>query len=122
MKMAKVNIETLNRKDVEKMIEAAFVKRDERDAGLLAQRKVATIQKVETFNGETIPEQQVSDVRRLMNEDETIQNIKNIIAILPPNLIKDGRHSYPNIRALGGPHLTDELIDKVYDQLGLSEG
>ena len=63
---------------------------------------------------------QVTDSRMKFTEDETIDNIRNIIKILPPNLVdKEGKQAYANIRALGEPHLTDDIIDKAYEGLKL---
>ena len=82
--------------------------------------KTLSINKLETFNGEEESDVQIKDSRMKFTEEETIYNIRNIIKIMPPNLVdKEGKQSYANIRALGGPHLTDEVIDKAYEGLNL---
>lgn len=74
-----------------------------------------SINKTEAFNGDATPEREPTESQLKMTYEENIQNIRNIIRILPPNLVYKGRHSYTNIRALGGPHLTDEMIDEAYE-------
>ena len=73
------------------------------------------LHKVETFNNEVIPE--VEDNRTGMNhwnEQDKIDSITNTIKILPPNMIRDGRHIIENIQALNVFKVTQELVDKAY--------
>lgn len=77
--------------------------------------KMNYLHKVEAFNGEVVPE--VEDNRTGMgnwSEQDKIDSITNTIKILPPNMIKDGRHVIENIQALNVFKITPELIDKAY--------
>lgn len=50
-----------------------------------------------------------------MDDEFRIISIKNAIAILPPNLVIDGRHTKENISAVVGFKITDEQWNKAYD-------
>jgi len=47
--------------------------------------------------------------------DDKVRSIINTIKILPPNMIRDGRHKIENIQALNVFRVTDELVDKAYE-------
>lgn len=75
--------------------------------------KAATIQRVETVNGETpaIPREKNN---LEMDYESKIQSMKNACAILPPNMIVDGRHTLENVEAICGFKATHEMMDEVY--------
>lgn len=75
------------------------------------------LQKVETFNGEEVPERN-DKATGMTNweEDDKVDSIINTIKILPPNMIKNGRHSIENIQAINVFKVTPELIDKAYEK------
>jgi hypothetical protein len=76
-----------------------------------------TIQKVETFNGEEVPEVEADKEGSIgwrMTPEEKLQSVLNSVKILPPNMIKDGRHSVENVQALNCFKVTEEMLDKVY--------
>lgn len=50
-----------------------------------------------------------------MDEEFQMISIKNTIAILPPNLMVDGKHTKENISAIVGFKITDEQWEKAYD-------
>jgi hypothetical protein len=50
----------------------------------------------------------------LMSRDDRIQSMLNAVKILPPNLIKDGRHTKENVQALNCFTVTDAMMDEVY--------
>jgi hypothetical protein len=70
-----------------------------------------SIQKMETFNGEVAPEPE--DNMRMGTEDK-IQSARNACAILPPNMIVNGRHIKENVEAICGFKVDDEFMDLVY--------
>jgi len=72
-----------------------------------------SINKLETFNGEVENnDDQYSGMR--MNDDDKIVSMTNAVKILPPNMIKNGRHAAENVRAICGFAVTEEMLDKVY--------
>lgn len=71
------------------------------------------IQKVEKFNGEEVPVIETTGMNRWDRQD-MIDSIINTIKILPPNMIKNGRHLKENIQAINVFKVTDELIDEAY--------
>lgn len=84
--------------------------------GELAVRKqpvaqVATIHKVEDFNGEVAP---MPEDNLKMNEQDKLISIENAVKILPPNMIKDGRHMRENVEAICGFKVSEEQMDAVY--------
>lgn len=87
---------------------------------MLAKRNEAKVidnnllQKVETFNNEVVPEREEGSGMTSWSEQDKIDSITNTIKILPPNMIKNGRHSIENIQALNCFKVTDDLIDKAY--------
>jgi len=50
-----------------------------------------------------------------MNDEDKIQSMRNAIKILPPNMVKDGRHEKHNIEALCGFKVLDEMMDAAYE-------
>ena len=50
----------------------------------------------------------------LMSREDRIQSMLNAVKILPPNLIKDGRHTKENVQALNCFTVTDAMMDEVY--------
>jgi len=72
--------------------------------------------KVETFNGETVPEhvEKEGSIGFRMSLEEKVQSMINTAKILPPNMIKEGRHLKVNIQALNCFHITDEMMDLLY--------
>lgn len=75
-----------------------------------------TLNKVESFNGETVPppEENESGLGFRMSLDDKVYSMLNTVKVLPPNLIKDGRHSKENIQALNCFVVTDEMMDLLY--------
>lgn len=72
-----------------------------------------SINKVEDFNRETPTN--IEEYNRLkLDEEDKIQSMLNTIKILPPNMIRDGRHLKENVQAICGFMVTEELMDKVY--------
>ncbi len=51
-----------------------------------------------------------------MDYECKIQSMTNAIKILPPNMIKDGRHLKENIQAICGFMVSDEMMDEVYKE------
>jgi hypothetical protein len=49
-----------------------------------------------------------------MEYEHKIQSMSNAIKILPPNMIKDGRHLKENVQAICGFMVLDEMMDEVY--------
>lgn len=81
---------------------------------LLVKRKSVSLQKVEGFNGEEIPQQEES--RMKMTHEEKLVSMTNAAKILPPNMIVDGRHSRENVQALVGFLVSEEMMDEVYSK------
>jgi hypothetical protein len=74
------------------------------------------LQKVEQFNGEEVPERIDKPTGMTVWEDEDkVNSIVNTIKILPPNMIRDGRHTIENIQAINVFRVTPELIDAAYN-------
>lgn len=74
----------------------------------------ATINNVENM-------QPYEDTKLRLNLADKIQSAKNAAAILPPNLIVDGRHSKENIGAICGFIVDDDMWDMIYDDLKVNE-
>ena len=74
------------------------------------------LQKVEIFNNEEVPDrnEEASGMTK-WNEEDKVNSIINTIKILPPNMIVNGRHKIENIQALNVFRVTEELIDKAYE-------
>lgn len=49
-----------------------------------------------------------------MNYEFKLISMTNAIKILPPNLIKNGRHSRENVQAICGFMVDEEMMDAVY--------
>lgn len=75
---------------------------------------LSSINKIETFNGdvETTPYEERA---MAMKFDDKIQSMRNAIAILPPNMVKEGRHDKANVQAICGFIVTDEMMDMAYE-------
>jgi len=50
-----------------------------------------------------------------MDDEFKLISIGNAIAILPPNLMIDGKHTKENISAIVGFKITDEQWKQAYD-------
>ena len=75
--------------------------------------KHSTINKMETFNSEVEPE--LPPERSMgMDYSDKLASMLNAIKILPPNMIKDGKHSKENIGAICGFIVTDEMLEAIY--------
>lgn len=72
-----------------------------------------SIHKVEVFNGDEASAIETYTGIKL-NESDKLFSMLNTIKILPPNLIKNGRHTKENVAAICGFAVTDEMMDKVY--------
>lgn len=68
----------------------------------------ATINNVENM-------QPYEDTKLRLNLADKIQSAKNATAILPPNIIVDGRHSKENIGAICGFIVDDDMWDMIYE-------
>jgi len=76
-------------------------------------RKDPSINRVETFNGETeIPAREETNIK--MGDKDKLQSMVNAIKILPPNYVVDGRHSKENVSAICGFKASDDMMDKAY--------
>lgn len=92
--------------------EAYAIKMRNAEAG----KVLPTMHKVETFNGEVVPE--VTEDKGIGSgwpEEEKIRSMINTCTILPPNMIYKGRHIIENIQALNCFRVTQAMIDKVYE-------
>lgn len=54
------------------------------------------------------------DTRMKMALEDKIISMRNAIKILPPNYVKDGRHSKENVSAICGFVVSDEMMDEAY--------
>lgn len=68
---------------------------------------------------EVTPVKEVEEVKEEvkpmgMEMEHKLQSMTNAIKILPPNMIKDGRHLKENIQAICGFMVLDEMMDEVY--------
>jgi hypothetical protein len=77
-------------------------------------RTETSIQKVEDFNGEEIP---AATENLRMTPADKVRSMENVIKILPPNYIEDGRHSITNIAAVCGFEVTPEMHDDLYSRV-----
>ena len=71
------------------------------------------INKVEKWNAE-VPSTIESYSGLKMDASDRIQSMQNAIKILPPNMIKNGRHLKENIEAICGFKVLDEMMDEAY--------
>jgi len=72
------------------------------------------INKVEKWNDE-VPSTIESYNGMKMEDSDKIQSMVNAIKILPPNMIKNGRHLKENIEAIVGFKVSDEMMDAAYE-------
>ena len=121
-----VPVEVANRERIEQL-ETKVASLEEKIFGLYVQIEVlndrvlkrykqqeATINNVENV-------QPYEDTKLRLNLADKIQSAKNAAAILPPNLIVDGRHSKENIGAICGFIVDDDMWDMIYDDLKVNE-
>lgn len=74
-----------------------------------------SIHNVEQFNGEVAtPVEEYSGMK--MGFEDKLISMKNAIAILPPNLMVDNKHTQNNIGAICGFIVTDEMYDILYGE------
>lgn len=73
----------------------------------------ASINKVETFNGEKELSQRSN---MSMDNKHKILSAQNAVKILPPNMIVDGRHLAKNVSAICGFVVSEEMMDEVYSE------
>jgi hypothetical protein len=52
-----------------------------------------------------------------MNDEDKLQSMRNAIAILPPNMVINGRHTKENIGAICGFKVTDDQWDAIYEPI-----
>ena len=71
------------------------------------------LNKIETHNGERTPEPKT---KLGMDDEHKMQSMVNAIKVLPPNFVKDGRHSKENIQAIAGFNVTPEMMDTLYSK------
>jgi hypothetical protein len=75
-----------------------------------------SINKLEAHSGDTVTT--IEDYKGIsMGYDDKIQSMRNAIAILPPNMIREGRHSVENIQAICGFQVTEDMLDSAYEGL-----
>lgn len=98
---------------LEEIVEGLQVIVAELQAAKPVPRVRSSINKTEEFNGEVEPEVRDSGMGHMGYEDR-IQSCINAAKILPPNKIKNGRHSPEDIRALVGFPVSDEMMDDIY--------
>jgi hypothetical protein len=72
------------------------------------------INKVEKWNDE-VPSTIESYNGMKMEDSDRIQSMVNAIKILPPNMIKNGRHLKENVEAICGFKVLDEMMDAAYE-------
>lgn len=70
-----------------------------------------TLNKVEQFNGQRTPEPKDN---MEMDDEHKMQSMVNAITVLPPNFVKDGRHSKENIEAIAGFKIAPEQYEELY--------
>lgn len=71
-----------------------------------------TIQKFE-LNDDT-PAPEWAERPMAMDEEHRLQSAMNVIKILPPNMIKNGRHTIENVSAICGFKVSEEMLDILY--------
>ena len=75
--------------------------------------KLGSINRTEICNGEQeVPPREES--RAKMCPEDKIDSMRNAMKILPPNLIKNGRHHHENVQALCGFLINEEMMDQAY--------
>ena len=83
------------------------------------QNRVNFLHKTEICNDEYPVEKDEEEENRdglgfKMSYEEKLQSMLNAIKILPPNMIKDGRHLKENVQALNCFKVTDAMMEEVY--------
>lgn len=76
-------------------------------------KRIASINKLEIQ--ETHVEQREESKMKMDYQDQ-LASMRNAVAILPPNLMEDGRHTLENISAICGFKATEEMLDEVYGE------
>jgi len=104
--------------EIQKNIADLFEKYNELTEKLEQRKTVkqATINNMETFNGESDSGPR-EDSRLRLNFSDKIVSAKNAAKILPPNLIIDGRHTKENISAICGFVVDEDMMDVIYENL-----
>ena len=74
------------------------------------------ITNVEDFNGESLPEleEKEGSLGFRMSFEDKVFSMLNTVKVLPPNLIKNGRHLKDNVQALNCFIVTDAMMDELY--------
>ena len=98
----------------------ALVKMQKEGVAGSTKRVENSIQRVEDFNGEEIPVPETNRMR--LTEADKMRSMDNAIRCLPPNYIKDGRHTKENIGAICGFKVSDEMLDEVYSKVKHQSG
>lgn len=78
-------------------------------------RKSKPIHRVEIANGEEPSEPREERGLKMALEDK-IQSMKNACAILPPNMIVNGRHEIMNVEAICGFKIDEYMMDAAYEE------
>ena len=80
------------------------------------QQETSSLHKVESFNGEEITSDMdsISTSGLRMGMADKLMSMSNALKILPPNMLKNGRHERHNIEAICGFTVTDEMLDEAY--------
>lgn len=115
-----IPVEVVNKQRIEEL-EVKVTSLEEKISGLTIQIEIlndrvlkrykqqeATINNVENM-------QPYEDTKLRLNLADKIQSAKNASAILPPNLIVEGRHSKENIGAICGFIVDDDMWDMIYE-------
>lgn len=107
-------------KDLEEVIEQLTKKTESLTERLDALEKTAnskpiSINKIETFNGDVEPKQR-EKTNLEMNNRSKLASMTNAVAILPPNLLVNGRHDKTNVAAICGFEVTDAMLEAVYSK------
>ena len=75
----------------------------------------ASIHKIEDFSGDVeTPVEEYSGMR--MKYEDKLISMQNAIAILPPNLMVNDKHTPENIGAICGFLVTDDMYDELYKE------
>lgn len=100
--------------ELQKMVEALIERVDVLESKLASsadRRRGASINKVETFNGEGEAEP-TGGLK--MGYADKIVSMRNAIKILNPKLIVNGRHSPHNVAAVCGFPVNHEMMEDAY--------
>lgn len=85
-------------------------------------RANAAINRVEAHDGNGQDFAPREESRMRMGYEDKIVSMVNAVKILPPNMIKDGRHAKENVQAICGFMVDEEMMDEVYSQFSHDEG